>query len=309
MGTVYGITRASHTKQVSSPEIQEDEIRRFAEAQNLGEVTFLHEDLGTSATTTRFRKRKQGKWLIHNAKPGDTIIASFLDRLGRSTKDLLGTLDHFAKLDVRVIVIHFLGGTPLDMHSGVSRLIITIFAAIAEFEGSLRQERVKAGKDYRRARGLYIERPSYGIKKVKGPDGHSMPEWDMQQLGYIAEIAERVGMGEDKARIAVDFWRRGIKDHRGKPWGVVEPRYDDDREVKKRDQTLHYGRATQWFHNMKHAGKLPPPWNELAWTIPEPKGYTVEKKPKRPNSTISKRTTDPRARWTLEDWQEAYGVE
>ena len=47
-------------------------------------------------------------------------------------------------------------------------------------------------------------------------------EWDMQQLAYIAEIAERLGKGEDVLLVVADFWGRGIKDHRGLPWGQVQ---------------------------------------------------------------------------------------
>ena len=40
-----------------------------------------------------------------------------------------------------------------------------------------------------------------------------------------------------------------------------------------------YWRATRWFHRMKHAGKLPPPYCDTAHTIPETKLFTVEKRP------------------------------
>jgi len=42
---------------------------------------------------------------------------------------------------------------------------------------------------------------------------------DTEQLGYIAEIAKRLGKGEDVLLVVADFLGRRIKDHRGLPWG------------------------------------------------------------------------------------------
>ncbi len=105
-------------------------------------------------------------------------------------------------------------------------------------------------------------------------------EWDFEQLAYIAEIAERLGKGEDVVLVVADFWGRGIKDHRGLPWGQVQ-----HKEGKGTGNGFEwYWRATRWFHRMKHSGKLPPPYCDTAHTIPEPPRFTVEKRHKRPNA-------------------------
>jgi len=48
-------------------------------------------------------------------------------------------------------------------------------------------------------------------------------EWDHRQLRHIAEIAQRVPT-EGVAAVAKNFWRRGIKDRRGRPWGKPRPK-------------------------------------------------------------------------------------
>jgi hypothetical protein len=79
-------------------------------------------------------------------------------------------------------------------------------------------------------------------------------EWDMQQLADIAEIAERMGKSEDVLLVVADFWGRGIKDHRGLPWGQVQAK-----PGKGTGNGFEwFRRAGRWFHRMKHAGKLPP---------------------------------------------------
>jgi hypothetical protein len=127
-------------------------------------------------------------------------------------------------------------------------------------------------------------------------------EWDMQQLAYIAEIAERLGKGEDVVLVVADFWGRGIKDHRGLPWGQVQHKADKGTG----NGFEWYWRATRWFHRMKHAGKLPPPYCDTAHTIPEPPRFTVEKRRKRPNA---KPIIDEKAAWTAEQWREWFALE
>ena len=103
--TVYGITRASTRKQQASPEVQAEMIRKHCAAVQLPEPTILDEPLGTSGRSTDFRHRPQGRWLLLHAQPGDVVVVTKLDRLGRTARDILDTLEQFAKRGVRVIVI------------------------------------------------------------------------------------------------------------------------------------------------------------------------------------------------------------
>jgi hypothetical protein len=67
-------------------------------------------------------------------------------------------------------------------------------------------------------------------------------------------------------KIGFVFWGRGIKDHRGLPWGQVQ--HKDGKGTGNGFEW--YWRATRWFHRMKHAGKLPPPYCDTAHAIPWP---------------------------------------
>ena len=163
-------------------------------AVQLPEPTILDEPLGTSGRSTDFRHRPQGRWLLLHAQPGDVLVVTKLDRLGRTARDILDTLEQFAKRGVRVIVIQFLGGQNIDMDSTVGRLVVIFFAGLAQFEADMIGERTSESLQWRRQQGLACNRAGFGTRKVgKGS------EWDMQQLAYIAEIAERLGKGEDVA--------------------------------------------------------------------------------------------------------------
>ena len=248
--TVFGITRASTRKQESSPEVQAKQIRQHCEERGLPEPTILNEPLGTSGRT-KFRDREKGRWFLMHAKPGDTLVVSKLDRLGRSTRDILGTIERLNRLEVRLIVLQFFGGQALDVESAFGRAMLTFVAAFAQFEADMISERTRDALQWRRQQGWPAIVPALEQRKVG-----KRSEWDMQQLAYIAEIAERLGNGEDVVLVVADFWGRGIKDHRGLLWGQVQHKNGDGNGNGKGNAFEWYWRATRWFHRMKHSGKL-----------------------------------------------------
>jgi hypothetical protein len=124
----------------------------------------------------------------------------------------------------------------------------------------------------------------------------------MQQLTYITEITERLGKGEYVLLVVTYFWGRGIKDHRGLPWGQVQ-----HKEGKGAGNGFEwYWRATRWFHCMKHAGKLPSPYCDTAQMIPETASFAVEKRRNRPNA---KPDIDEKSAWTVEQCREWFTLE
>ena len=175
-------------------------------------------------------------------------------------------------------------------------IVLKFFALAVKTDAGLRSERAAATRVYKQEHGLWITHPSYGKKKIRDQRGTRW-EWSQRQLQYIAEIAERLGRSEDVAKVAQDFWDRGLKDHRGLPWGKVEPKKG---LTPKGSPYEHFRRVTWWFHRMKHAGNLPPPWNEIAWTIPEPNGFRVQKRKKRWTSGGTARRAELKAQRRVE---------
>lgn len=85
-------------------------------------------------------------------REGDTLIVWKLDRLGRDLAHLVASV---RDLDRRGIGFRVLAGQGAEIDTATSggRLIFGIFAALAEFERDLIQERVRAGLAAARARG------------------------------------------------------------------------------------------------------------------------------------------------------------
>lgn len=89
------------------------------------------------------------------AREGDALVVWKLDRLGRSLKHLVETV---ASLEQRGVGFRSLQES-FDTTTNGGRLIYHIFAALAEFERGLIQERTRAGLASARARGRKGGRP------------------------------------------------------------------------------------------------------------------------------------------------------
>jgi len=87
---------------------------------------------------------------------GDTLIVWRLDRLGRSLRHLLSVL---AELSERGVAFRSLTEA-IDTTTAAGWLQVHLFAALAEFERSLGQERTRAGLEAARARGRMGGRPA-----------------------------------------------------------------------------------------------------------------------------------------------------
>jgi DNA invertase Pin-like site-specific DNA recombinase len=101
------------------------------------------------------RDRPELKAAIEYARPGDTLVVWKLDRLARSIKQLIETVEG---LEVRNIGFRSLTEA-IDTTTAGGRLVFHIFAGLAEFERSIIRERTMAGLASARARGRLGGRP------------------------------------------------------------------------------------------------------------------------------------------------------
>lgn len=83
------------------------------------------------------------------ARPGDTIVVWRLDRLGRSLRHLIDTLNGLSERRVEFRSLQ----EQLDTSTSGGKLVFHLMGALAEFERDLIRERTKAGLTAARARG------------------------------------------------------------------------------------------------------------------------------------------------------------
>jgi len=101
--------------------------------------------------------RPQFSRLLDRLEPGDVLIVTKLDRLGRNAMDVRATVDHLAAIGVRV---HCLALGGVDLTSAAGKMTMGVIAAVAEFERDLLVERTQTGLKRARAEGKKLGRPS-----------------------------------------------------------------------------------------------------------------------------------------------------
>ena len=130
--------------------------------------------------------------LIEHARPGDRLCVTRLDRLGRSLRELLETVDnlkargiHLASLEER-----------LDTSSAAGELVFHVFGAIAHFERRLISERTRDGLAEARRQGRKPGRPPLHPETVAAAskliDAGMSPTQAAKQLGIGRATAYRI---------------------------------------------------------------------------------------------------------------------
>ena len=99
--------------------------------------------------------RPQLAKLMAGLKGGDVVVVTKLDRLGRSTRELLDLIDRISKAGAS---FRSLGDPLWDTGSAQGRLLSTLLAAIAEFERELIRERTGDGRKRALANGVKFGR-------------------------------------------------------------------------------------------------------------------------------------------------------
>ena len=152
------------------------------------------EALKASGATTIYREkvssvravRPQLAKLMAALKLGDVVMVTKLDRLGRSTRELLDLIEGIGKAGAS---FRSLGDPLWDTSSSQGRLLATVLAAIAEFERDLIKERTTAGRERAKANGVRFGR------KLKLSDYQRAEALKRRNAGeMLADIARSYGV-------------------------------------------------------------------------------------------------------------------
>ena len=108
-----------------------------------------------TASGAKTERRELARAMKALAK-GDTLLVTRLDRLARSTRDLLNTLDAIAKAGAG---FRSLSDAWADTTTAHGRLMLTILGGLAEFERELIRARTGEGRARAKARGQSLGRP------------------------------------------------------------------------------------------------------------------------------------------------------
>jgi len=180
------------------PETQLLDLRKYAEARSF-KIFKEYVDQASGASETRPSLDQ----LMKDARRRkfDTVLVWKFDRFARSTKQLVLALEEFNALGIDFISL----SESIDTSTPMGKMVFTLVSAIAEFERSLIQERIKAGLRNAREKG----------KKLGRPKGRNVSEDQIRKILTlreknlsIVEIGEKVGISASSVfRILHDLKR------------------------------------------------------------------------------------------------------
>jgi DNA invertase Pin-like site-specific DNA recombinase len=127
------------------------------------------------------RKRPELERLLGEVRKGDVLVVTRLDRLARSTAELLIIAE---RLRDQGAGLQSLDEPWADTISPSGRMVLTVFAGIAEFERALIRQRTEDGLRDARKRGVLFGRP----KKMR-PDQQQLAQELLRQGRSISEVA------------------------------------------------------------------------------------------------------------------------
>ncbi|MBI4245248.1 MAG: recombinase family protein [Planctomycetes bacterium] len=133
------------------------ELRQFA-SQNVCEISDVYCDNGVSGVLD---DRPELNRLIKDAesKRFDAVVVVRLDRLGRSLRNLIDTIELFKELCIDFVSLK----ERFDTSTDAGKLLFHIVGAMAEFERNMISSRVRSGMRRRKAEGKSV----FGIRNLK----------------------------------------------------------------------------------------------------------------------------------------------
>ena len=167
-----------------SCERQIGELTGFAERGDFEIVGVFKE---TASGTKSNRAARNQIMDLAQARKIDAVLVTELSRWGRSTQDLLQTLEQLAGWNVSIVAM---SGMTFELSTPHGRMMATMLAGIAQFERDLLSERVKSGLTAAKARGKKL-----GRQKGQRPKADRL----------APKVLELIGQGRSYRWIARDL--------------------------------------------------------------------------------------------------------
>jgi DNA invertase Pin-like site-specific DNA recombinase len=175
-GILVGYARVSTTDQQAGLDAQIRDLKAAG-----CEETFTEQ-------VSALGQRDRLKEALRFVRRADTLVVTKPDRLARSTTDLLRIVEDLDRRGVGLIMLS-MGGQQIDTRSPTGKLMVTMLAAIAEFERGLLLERQREGVAKAKADGKYKGRKP--TARAKAAEVMRLADEGLQRI----DIADRLGIG------------------------------------------------------------------------------------------------------------------
>ena len=130
-------------------------------------------------------KRPKLNELLDFAREGDTIYIHDFSRLARNTKDLLNIVENLNNKGIHLVS----SKENIDTSTATGKLLLTVIAAINQFERENLRERQMEGIKIAKSKGLYKGRKPVKIENFE----HHYKRWQNREISKTA-LANELGI-------------------------------------------------------------------------------------------------------------------
>jgi DNA invertase Pin-like site-specific DNA recombinase len=135
---------------------QQPDLERWAAAQTEPVKTYIDRQTGKTMDRPGFKRLMDDV----RAKKVRTIVVWRLDRLGRTARGLTALFEELTGLKVNLVSLK----DGLDLKTPAGRLMANVLASVAAYETEVRAERIHAGLEVAKAKGVKLGRkPGVGL--------------------------------------------------------------------------------------------------------------------------------------------------
>jgi DNA invertase Pin-like site-specific DNA recombinase len=184
-GPFIGCARTSTIEQQAGLEAQQRDLRTAGCRKIFSEQT------------SSVGPRAQLEAALDYCREGDTLVATKLDRLARSARHLSELVDQLETKGVALRILDF-SGSAVDTRGATGRLMLNMFAAMAQFEREMMLERQREGIAKAKAQGKYKRRKP--TARAKAEDAVRL----FNEGKKVAHIASALGIGRGSVYRALE---------------------------------------------------------------------------------------------------------
>lgn len=135
---IYGYARVSTKEQNLDTQIHE--LEKF------GTDKIISEKISGVA-----KKKNKLEELLSSLKPSDTLVVTRMDRLGRSTIQLLQLVEELQIKEINLVILNM----GIDTRTATGKFFLTIMAGFSELDRTMMKEKQKNGIALAKEKGLY----------------------------------------------------------------------------------------------------------------------------------------------------------
>ena len=146
---IIGYTRVSTKKQ--NLESQQEAIRKYG-------VDRLYEEKASGRDT----ERPILKEVIDYLRPGDALVVYDLSRLGRTVHQVMKLIDDLSKNNIGFISLK----ENMDISTPIGKAMVSIIASFNQMQVEIQNEKIRAGLDNAKRKGITLGRKSISQEKV-----------------------------------------------------------------------------------------------------------------------------------------------